>query len=434
MGGGLSKEEKDEVKDLRRQLAQRNRQLAQFDGTYWNCMGSIWDKKEEDFEGHFVKYKDLRKNDVSNHYDDLRQLLEHHSEGIEAQLPLKPGSVYDAEVDSDSVSTVDTESGNGSARSHHNKAGASDNHTRKNLKTIRGERAAATNMSKAHLLPNDKNCNDFWLPELQMVLGRTADATSAPEEVLMKWAANMHTNKLVFGMKHQHYFDDLKYGTILAIPLYESIDDVGRWRYQDPYELLIVCDSVATYKQVGIGGNEKHVAMASPEDIKQATSLLSEATKILADSLQVNWQSYYENVGNESDESKKVVEKMKTKLETKDGEEKGKVLVPTGKLGEAEDPKLFKVKFADLFVNAEERKYIPDPLLALFKAAVNLSAYHYKTCKLLPACISVSSEESEMPEGPIDIKAVFAEIRIVRDDEDDDLSVCSGITYQEDEE
>jgi len=122
---------------------------------------------------------------------------------------------------------------------------------------------------------------------------------------------------------------------------------------------------------------------------------------------------------------------MKDKL-SKEGE----VYVPTRKLGDSEDPRLYKVKFGDLFENEEERKYIPDPLLLLIKAAVNLSAHHYtRDCKLLPACMSVSSEESEallislqLPEGSSVIKPTFSEIRIVGDEEDDDASACSDIT------
>jgi hypothetical protein len=107
-------------------------------------------------------------------------------------------------------------------------------------------------------------------------------------------------------------------------------------------------------------------------------------------------------------------------------------------LGESEDPRLYKVKFVGLFADEEGKKYIPDPLLLLIKAAVNLSAHHYSTsCKLLPAYMSVSSEESEAPfitlkspEGSsdIDIMTAISEIQIVSDEEDDNVSACSDIT------
>jgi hypothetical protein len=152
----------------------------------------------------------------------------------------------------------------------------------------------------------------------------------------MEWAARLHTNKLVFGMDHKHYFDDLEYGKILAIPLHGSLKQVGNWRYQQPYEMLIVCYSPDTYKEVGISGNEKQVEKATGKDLQCATTLLSEATKFLAGSLVENW-NYYETVGNESVEAqkrKKMMQRMKEKIYKEDGDKKKKckVFVPSPKL------------------------------------------------------------------------------------------------------
>ena len=426
---------KDEIIGMKNKIIEI---IGMMDGSYWSCLNSIWDKKEEEFDGYFVKYKNVRKGDTSEHYRDLRYMLE-KSEGIEAvfeELKLEEGSKYDAKSDAQSISTRGTDS---EVEIKREDSGRIKNHSKKHLKTIRGAKISKSNKSKAHLLPKDRVCNEYWLPELQTILGRTVDVASAPEKV-MEWAARLHTNKLVFGMNHIHYFEDLEYGKILAIPLRESFKDVGNWRYQQPYEMLIVCDSPDTYKEVGIFGNENHVEKATGKDLQCATALLSEATKFLADSLVENW-NYYKMVGNESIESKKrkkMMQCMKEKIYEEDGDKKKKckVFVPTSKLGESEDPKLYKVKFGDLFADEEERKYIPDPLLLLFKAAVNLSAHHYSTsCKLLPAGMSVSSEESEAPliilkgpEGSSDIMTAISEIRIVSSEEDDNVSACSDIT------
>ena len=431
----------DEMKQLRNQLKMKDEIIGMKDrmmnGSYWSCLNTIWDKKEEGFDGYFVKYKDVRKDDTSEHYSDLRYMLE-KNDGFEIdfKFKLKEGSKYDAEIDSQSFSTRATDSEVGIERED---SGGTKNHTKKHLKTIRGAKISKSNKSKAHLLPNERVCNEYWLPELQMILGRTVDIASAPE-IVMEGAARLHTNKLVFGMDHNHYFDDLEYGKILAIPLHESFKDVGNWRYQQSYEMLIVCDSPDTYKEVGIFGNEKHVAKATGKDLQCATTLLSEATKFLADSLVDNW-NYYETVGNEAVESKKrkkMMQRIKEKIYKEGGgkKKKCKVFVPTPKLGESEDPRLYKVKFGDLFPDEEGRKYIPDPLLLLLKAAVNLSAHHYSTsCKLLPTCMSVSSEESEAPlitlkspEGSSNVMAAISEIRVVSDDEDDNVSACSAIT------
>jgi hypothetical protein len=138
---------------------------------------------------------------------------------------------------------------------------------------------------------------------------------------------------------------------------------------------------------------------------------------------------------------KDMLEKMKEQLSNESGG-KGKVRVPTSNIRDSEDPRLYKVKFGDLFKTAEGRKYIPDPLLLLIKAAVNLSANHYSGCKLLPACVAGSSEESVSSEGSeapsmasrspaarasSDVMAPFTEIIV--SDKDDDESSGSDITY-----
>ncbi|CAB9528875.1 expressed unknown protein [Seminavis robusta] len=258
--------------DMRRKLEE---EMEKAKGTYWNRHESVWDKQLEEFEGYFAVYKGVRKEKDIAHYVDLRCLLEHNNEIV-------PGRGDNA---------------------------GTKNHSKKHLKTIRGRKICETNKSKAHLLPNDPVCNEFWLPELHMVLGNTADATGTPAKAL-EWAARTHTNKLVFGMEHYHFFDDLEYGNILAIPLFESFEGVGQWNYKQPYEMLIVCDSIESYRQVGILGDENHVEMASCEDVQRATQLLSTATKILADSLLVN-SDFYDNAGDGSGESQKRMSMMK---------------------------------------------------------------------------------------------------------------------------
>jgi hypothetical protein len=273
-----------------------------------------------------------------------------------------------------------------------------------------------------------------------MVLGTEVEVTDAPE-ALIEWAARMHTNKLVFANDHIHFFDVLDSGNILAIPVYESLEKVGEWTYQTPYEMLIVCESSETYFNLHFSFDEVHLENASRNDVDHARTVLSEATMMLADSLVTNWDSHYAKYAGES--RFKMMNKMRERLLLED-----KVFVPTDQLGDSEEPRLFKVKFGDLFKGEEERKYIPDPLLLLIKSAVNLSAHNYSTCKLLPACSVVSSEDYlqshegsreietafevsylQSHEGSREIETTFDEIRIVGDDEDDAVSVASDITY-----
>ena len=118
---------------------------------------------------------------------------------------------------------------------------------------------------------------------------------------------------------------------------------------------------------------------------------------------------------------------------------KREVFVPIPKKGAHLDDgkiKLYKVKFGNLFPEPDGKMYIPDPLLLLIKAAVNLSAHNYsQDCKLLPACPSVSSAESsntgglQSREGFSGIQTADPEIpRIVCNDEDDAVSVSSDFT------
>lgn len=417
----------DEVAQLRQQLASSQKETQQAAGTYWGCIPDVFGKELVEFGGAFDQYKGVRRNGCPVHYRRLYDIVA-SGEGIEAELvDLEGGSLYSVSVAEGSVVTFDT---NGDPKQPAGTEGTK-NHQKKHLKTIGGEKINRTNKSKAHLIPDDECCNEFWLPELELILGIGGELTVDPKDA-MHDAARLHTNKLVFGMEHKHYFDTLLYGKILAIPLFSNMGDIGRWEYKQPYEMLIVCDSSATYKQVRIIGSEDHVEGASAADINDAAALLTEATRFLADSLQTNWDSFYDKAGSGTDESNKRKNLLKNMV-GKLGE--GQVWVPTSGWGINDDPKVYKVKYGDLFVSDEAKKYIPDPLLLLIKAAVNLSAHHYaRNCKLLPACISLSSEESsvggETSEGPINIVTAVPEIRVVSDDE---TSVCSDVTYDKDD-
>jgi hypothetical protein len=114
--------------------------------------------------------------------------------------------------------------------------------------------------------------------------------------------------------------------------------------------------------------------------------------------------------------------------------------VPNNILKEhAGKPKLYKIHFGNLFQGDESRKYIPDPLPLLMKAAVNLSAVFYsRTRKLLPVCGSEESdtlttdESWEIPKAAKSLQGSqtpVCEIRFASDDENYvSPSVCSDIT------
>jgi len=146
--------------------------------------------------------------------------------------------------------------------------------------------------------------------------------------------------------------------------------------------MLIICDSAETYKTLGMIDEEihDHIEIAEPSQVRDATLLVSEMTKILADSLVNNWEHYD---SFEESSRKKMLTRMKAILT-----EENKVKVPVYKLEDNEAPKLYVIDYSALYQDNEEgKKYIHDPFPALIKSAVNLSAYiNNRDCKLLPAC------------------------------------------------
>jgi hypothetical protein len=109
-------------------------------------------------------------------------------------------------------------------------------------------------------------------------------------------------------MDHGGLFDTLRSGNILAVPIFDSLGDVGKWEYKMPYQMLVVCDEANTYRLIGIKGSEDHVEMANDTDVQRATDLLSEATMLLADSLRINWEKLYK--GFDESEQKRCIENM----------------------------------------------------------------------------------------------------------------------------
>ncbi|KAL7572202.1 hypothetical protein ACA910_011734 [Epithemia clementina (nom. ined.)] len=430
-------EDQTNNEELLAQLAEFQQILKKLDGTYWHCIKDVWTSTEEPFQGGLAKFQELRgEHEDKDGNKVTKPILENYlallyicraGEGTEAILK---NDFLDEDGESGySIETRDSES----IKAPEEPAGKA-NHMSKHLKTLSGVHVRRYNKSKAHLIPEDVNCNKFWYPVLQLALGPHVEVSDSPDHI-MRLAKKLHTNKLVFDIDHNHYYDDLKYGIILAIPIFESVAAMREWEYGKPYEMLIVCDESETYRVLGLSGTstQPHIKNATKPDVRHVTSLLSDATKMLAESMVTNWDALYK--GFEETTQKKKMESMLEELL-----KENKVKVPVEK--EVSEPKLYKVSFGDLYNGEEAKKYIPDPLLLLVKATVNLSAVHYsKTKKLLQACLSVSSEESkvsvegsgdrfntvEPPQGTNGLDTLPNEIRIVSDHEEDDSS--SKVTY-----
>merc|ERR1712176_748329 len=107
----------------------------------------------------------------------------------------------------------------------------------------------------------------------------------------------MKTNKIAFPGQHNHFYDTLSKGVICTIPIFESMEAMAtKWDYKQGYQMLIVCDSARAYSELKMTNDDlfPHITVASPEEITNATTLVAEMTKVLADSLVSNWDGHYE--------------------------------------------------------------------------------------------------------------------------------------------
>ncbi|CAB9524097.1 expressed unknown protein [Seminavis robusta] len=126
-----------------------------------------------------------------------------------------------------------------------------------------------------------------------MVVGRdifnTGSQVDPSEKItepakIMDLAAGLHTNKLVFDNEHNNYFDTLQFGYILAIPIFKSLELLGDWKYQEPYEMLVVCDRHQAYQRLAIINIKGHIKDVTESDVGHATDLLHMTTRMLAES------------------------------------------------------------------------------------------------------------------------------------------------------
>jgi len=176
------------------------------------------------------------------------------------------------------------------------------------------------------------------------------------------------------------------------------------WKHKEPYKVLIACDSLEAYKLFARTTEFNHVQWATTEDVELATTVLTETSKILADTLDTHWEPYYSQQGNNRESRVRQLSHLKDLLR-----KEGKVLVPQiryisgSKLhyGLTGQVKLIKVNLGMVYRGALSA-YIPDPWILSFKAASNWSAFAYplyrnKRVKLAPACSCDDSESGTHP-------------------------------------
>ena len=364
---------------------------------YWDTFDDLWSFDLTEYKGLYQETMRLRQDHTPQIYRDVRTLLMDDT-GIETVL--QENSMFSITVP---WSEVDEES----------------MEKRYDLKDFLGHKESESEISKAHAFPNDPDCNLYWWPMLRMVTG--INSTDLNRSALDKVAA-MKTNKIVFpGRQHKKIYDDLEYGVVCTIPIFDSMKEMATtWSYGQGYEMLIVCDSADTYEELKMNndGRFPHISVASPEDVANATNLVAEMTKVLADSLVSNWDSHYNDLDNLC-ERKKMLKNMKDIL-TDDNQER--VHIPVIKKP-TEDVKLYKIDYGILYDgDPEGQKYIPDPLPALIKSAINLSTFVNKThhqhdpekqgCKLLPACACLRDYDSKADSSATDILDLLPQYRL----------------------
>ena len=373
---------------------------------YWDTLDELWEFQRAKYKGLYNASFRYRQYDRAPQiYRDVQVLL---TNGTDVEAVLQENSVFSLTMQTESIVTMDTNENPGTPLVDDGNRATRESMERTHLKTFLGETKGETQeISKAHAFPKDKDCNLYWWPMLRIVTG--IDSTDLNRSALDKVAA-MKTNKIVFPGPHNHIYDDLKKGVVCTIPIFGSMEEMAtEWRYGEGYEMLIVCDSAKTYRALQIMDDRSfpHITVASPKDVADATSLVAEMMKVMADSLVSNWDSHYNDL-DEVGGRKKMLKDMKDIL-SEDNEE---VHIPVIKKP-TEDIKLYKIDYGILYRgNAVGQKYIHDPFPALIKSAINLSAFFNKRhqhgperqrCKLLPACSCLQDHDDSENSSVTDI-------------------------------
>lgn len=361
--------------------------------SYWGTFDQIWNFDLTAYEGLYKQTLSLRQNNTPQIYDTVHHLL---MDGCGIETVLDENSVFSLTAQTQSIVTMES---NEMARVDVGNRATREANEKTYLKNFLGLTKGQGEISKAHGFPNDGDCNMYWWPILRMVTGTHYEDLN--RSALDKMAA-MKTNKIAFPGPHNHFYDNLTKGVVCTIPIFESMEAMAtKWDYQQGYQMLIVCDSANTYRDLKMTNDAlfSHITVASPDDVNNATTLVAEMTKVLADSLVSNWDDHYEDL----DDVGRRKQMLKTMKDILTDHNRNQVHIPMIKQQTLEEIKLYKIDYAVLYANdSEGQKFIHDPFPALIKSAVNLSAFvnkklpgvnKKKGCKLLPACACLQDHD-----------------------------------------
>jgi hypothetical protein len=388
----LEKAEKEREKaEKEREKAEKELEIGdkKGKGEYWGTFDDVLEFGPAEYADFFISAVQLRQNNPCQLYAEIGAEFFADERAIECLLDEKKENAPDAfQGDSESRSCVSNDS-------------LSNRTTDKNseklyAKNMLGELVGNASKSRAHTIPADKVCYKWWGPMYQLVTGYSDINNLRAIHKL----GSMRTSKFIFAHEHNEIYDILTAGVVCTIPIFESMEAMAKWQYGDGYKMLIIADSASAYTRLGMLQDRvhKHITIAEPAEVENATKLLAEMMKIMADSLVSNWDHHYSKL-EEEDGRKKMLESMRELLRD------GKIDVPTVAHPEGEDPpKLYTIDFNTLYEGSPEgAKYIIDPFPALIKSGMNLSYFttvkkqtaQEVRCKLLPECKSSFSSDDE---------------------------------------
>ena len=218
---------------------------------------------------------------------------------------------------------------------------------------------------------------------------------------IAEWLRHFKINLFAFASAHNSYYDLLEDGQcVMLIPLM-ALEEIANWKEGEGYEALVCCNSKKAQFSLGKWGDEDnldHLKWEQKGDAELATVVLKAYVKALADSLDNNWEEYFD--GLESDHHE--FEQKKSQMNAAKDVLRGngcKVEVPElKKMPLLFRKKFFKIDLGELYGKDKRLvPLIPDPSLLGFKAAVNWSGRFPETRKkkLLSCCSSIVDTDDE---------------------------------------
>lgn len=385
----------------------KKEQNLEHEGRLNATIGDIWEPKAESYAGSYDRALLLRRYQKPEMYERLLDYCSQHKSAsetgqlMEEWLTQTTATVVTNVEDDTEEQVIEVEAKDkAKTKSFVEPFSHAENEVHKVLISILG----GTNKSRAHLLPEDKECRKFWGKIAELVSGAEIDVNDHGfRKVLVDIIKDFRVNLMVFDGNHAEFFDNLKTGVLLAVPLLKP-EKLAEWKHKVPYEVLIACDSPEAYKLFARTTDFEHVQWATTDDIDLATTVLAETSKVLADSLDTHWDQYYSLQGNTDEFRLQQLSYLKGLLR-----KEHKVLVPGIKdpsgyklhFGLTGQVKLIKVNLGMVY-KGDFAAYIPDPWIVSFKAASNWSAFAYplyrnKRLKLAPACSCDDSESGTHP-------------------------------------